>query len=69
MLEKKLDKLIEAGWNVLKTDYDPIALREWREQACECMSDLLGPDRKLGASRAGCITDKQSGQPSIGGAC
>jgi hypothetical protein len=42
--ERLIDSLIEAGWHVLDTDFDETALRNWRELALICLTDLLGSD-------------------------
>ncbi len=42
--ERLIDNLIEAGWHVLDTDFDETALRNWRELALTCLTDLLGSD-------------------------
>ncbi|MGO9566869.1 MAG: hypothetical protein ACLP5H_04940 [Desulfomonilaceae bacterium] len=42
--ERLIDNLIEAGWHVLDTDFDEAALRNWRELALICLTDLLGSD-------------------------
>jgi hypothetical protein len=42
--ERLIDSLIEAGWHVLDTDFDEAALRNWRELALICLTDLLGSD-------------------------
>jgi hypothetical protein len=42
--EKQIDDLIEAGWNVVDTDFDPVAFQHWRKRAVTCLSTLLGSD-------------------------
>jgi hypothetical protein len=42
--ERLIDSLIKAGWHVLDTDFDEAALRNWRELALICLTDLLGSD-------------------------
>jgi len=42
LLEKRIDDLIEAGWNVLASDFDPAAFEHWRNQAHMCLTALLG---------------------------
>ncbi len=44
MPENTLDNLIEAGWNVLKTNFDEVAIEKWRKEALHCVSELGGPD-------------------------
>ena len=39
-----IDDLIEAGWDVLNSDFDRLAFHRWREKAWECVSKLLGPE-------------------------
>ena len=43
-VEKQIDDLIEAGWNVIDTDFDPVAFQHWRTRAVTCLSALLGSD-------------------------
>ncbi|MEJ2717171.1 MAG: hypothetical protein P8182_08540 [Deltaproteobacteria bacterium] len=40
--EKRIDDLIEAGWNVLESDFDPRAFQVWRNRAFDCLTMLLG---------------------------
>lgn len=44
MTEKRLDALIQAGWEVLERNYDQAAFLSWRKQAYDCVSLLVGPD-------------------------
>ena len=41
---KAIDKLIDAGWQVLESDFDPVAFMEWRRRAFDCVVVLMGPD-------------------------
>ena len=41
---KAIDELINAGWEVLESDFDPVAFMKWRRSAYECVVVLLGPD-------------------------
>ena len=43
-IEAKINNLIEAEWGVLESDFDPIALGQWRHRAFVCLSEMLGPD-------------------------
>jgi hypothetical protein len=43
-IEKRIDDLIEAGWKVLDTDFDPVAFENWRIRVVACLSELLGCD-------------------------
>jgi hypothetical protein len=38
----KIDSLITAGWNVVKTDFDEKAFQEWRKRALDCVIALCG---------------------------
>ncbi|MDQ1239559.1 MAG: hypothetical protein QG577_1745 [Thermodesulfobacteriota bacterium] len=40
----KIDDLIEAGWGVVESDYDPVAFHHWRRSAYECLISMVGPD-------------------------
>ncbi len=42
--ERRIDDLIEAGWFVLDSDFDPAAFHYWRQRAFDCLTDMLGPD-------------------------
>jgi hypothetical protein len=44
LLEKRIDDMIEAGWHVLASDFDPAAFEHWRAEAFKCLAALLGPD-------------------------
>ncbi len=44
MLDFQFEKLIEAGWQVLESDFDEDAFREWRKQATKFLDSLLGSD-------------------------
>jgi hypothetical protein len=47
MLElNAIDEVIDAGWQVLETDFDPVAFMKWQRRAYECVLVLLGPDHK-----------------------
>ena len=41
---KAIDELIDAGWQVLESDFDPMAFMKWRRSAFDCVVVLLGPD-------------------------
>ena len=43
-IEGRIDDLIEAGWKVLDSDFDPVAFHCWRRRAFDCLADLLGAD-------------------------
>jgi hypothetical protein len=43
-VEGQIDDLIEAGWYVLESDFDPVAFVNWRQKALNCLKILLGPD-------------------------
>jgi hypothetical protein len=42
-VEQRIDNLIEAGWNVLDSDFDRSAFADWRRKALDCVAALLGP--------------------------
>ena len=44
MVERTIDELIEAGWYVLESDFDPRAFVQWKIRALECVECLMGPD-------------------------
>jgi len=41
---QRIDDLIEAGWGVLDSDFDPIAFHHWRRKAFDCLTAVVGPD-------------------------
>jgi hypothetical protein len=43
-IEKLIDEVIEAGWGVLKTNFDEKAFAHWRQSAYDCIAALLAPD-------------------------
>jgi hypothetical protein len=43
-IERLLDELIKAGWDVLESDFDPAAFQCWRGKAYKCLSAMFGPD-------------------------
>ena len=40
----RIDELIEAGWGVLESDFDPVAFQHWRRRALDCLTAMVGPD-------------------------
>jgi hypothetical protein len=44
VIEKQIDALIAAGWQVLKTDFSESAFLEWRKQASGCLAALQRDD-------------------------
>ncbi len=44
MFDRMIDELIEAGWYVLESDFDPRAFVQWKMRALECVHCLMGPD-------------------------
>ncbi len=44
LVDNMIDDLIEAGWYVLESDFDLKALSNWRKEAFECVTALMGPD-------------------------
>ena len=43
-IERRIDDLIEAGWGVVDSDFDPIAFHHWRRSAFDCLTAMFGPD-------------------------
>jgi hypothetical protein len=43
-IDGRMDDLIEAGWGVLDSDFDPIAFHHWRRRAFDCLSKMVGPN-------------------------
>jgi hypothetical protein len=43
-VEQQIDDLIEAGWFMLESDFDPVAFQNWRRKAVDCLTVVVGPD-------------------------
>lgn len=43
-IEDRLDRLIDAGWQVLASDFSPVVFQSWRREAYDCLNGLLGPE-------------------------
>ena len=43
-MERRIDDLIDAGWGVLHSDFDPVAFQRWRSEAFACLTAMVGPD-------------------------
>ena len=43
-IERRIDDLIEAGWGVVDSDFDPIAFHHWRRRAFDCLTAMVGQD-------------------------
>jgi hypothetical protein len=41
-VEERIDDLIEAGWGVLDSDFDPVAFHRWRRRAFDCLTAVVG---------------------------
>ena len=35
--------MIEAGWHVLKSNFDETAFQNWRREAFKCLAAMVGP--------------------------
>lgn len=45
-VEQRIDDVIEAGWGVLDSDFDPVAFQHWRRRAIDCLTAAVGPDHE-----------------------
>ncbi len=36
--------LVEAGYELVESDFDEMTFKKWRQKAIDCISSLLGPD-------------------------
>ena len=43
-IDRQIDELIKAGWEVVDSDFDPVAFQHWRLKAFECLNAMFGPD-------------------------
>jgi hypothetical protein len=67
VLEQQLDELIEAGWNVLETDFDPVAFIRWKEKAVSCLATLLGPEHHYTTNFSDYVSAETNKSVLIGG--
>jgi hypothetical protein len=44
LFEKRIDDLVEAGRQVLDSDFDEVAFQRWRKEAFKFLSAVLGPE-------------------------
>ncbi|MDQ7784141.1 MAG: hypothetical protein RDU20_14750 [Desulfomonilaceae bacterium] len=42
--EQQIDDLINAGWDVLESDFDESTFLRWRRHAYACVSELVGAE-------------------------
>ncbi|MDA8408598.1 MAG: hypothetical protein M0T73_17285 [Deltaproteobacteria bacterium] len=42
--DEAFEALVEAGYQVVQTDFDEMAFREWRQKAINCIATLLGAE-------------------------
>jgi hypothetical protein len=43
-IDYRIDDMIEAGWGVVDSDFDPVAFQRWKQKAYDCLSAMVGPD-------------------------
>ena len=43
-IEHQIDELIKAGWEVVDSDFDPVAFQHWRLKALRCLTAMFGSD-------------------------
>ncbi len=43
-IDQQIDELIKAGWDVVDSDFDPVAFQHWRLKAFECLNAMFGSD-------------------------
>ena len=48
--DEAFEALVEAGYQVVETDLDEMAFREWRQKAVNCIAALLGSDHPYARS-------------------
>ncbi len=56
--QESIDDLIEAGWNVVKTEFDKQAYLSWKKKAYLFLADFVGPDHA-------CTRDFQAGVSNL----
>ncbi len=42
--DEAFEALVEAGYQVVDTDFDEMAFRKWRQKAIDCIAVLLGAE-------------------------
>lgn len=42
--QRRIKDLIEAGWRILEASSDDHKCAQWKTQAIDCLTQLLGPD-------------------------
>lgn len=44
LIDKQIEDLIEDGWNVIESDSDSAALRDWKRKVSDAFKTIVGPD-------------------------
>ncbi len=61
MIEHQIDRLIDAGWTVLESDFDAEAFHDWKRKAYECLNSILGPDHAYTQYFSHCVNLPETG--------
>ncbi len=67
VVERKIDELIDAGWDVLYSDFDVRAFDHWKKSAFSCLSALLGPDHTYTQSFRDYVATEEEMSLLVGG--
>jgi hypothetical protein len=43
-VEERIDDVIEAGWGVRESDFDPVAFQHWTRRAFDSLTAVVGLD-------------------------
>jgi len=62
--EKQIDAMIEAGWQVLESDFDPEAFGAWKKRATICVNALLRSHGSHDEGSSALLLRGQNGEPS-----
>lgn len=48
--DEAFEALVQAGYQVVETDFDEMAFKEWRQKAVNCIAALLGSEHPYARS-------------------
>jgi hypothetical protein len=57
---ERIDGMISAGWEVLRSDFDELAFLTWRQHVCECIESLLGSEHAYNYYFNRCVSKRGS---------
>lgn len=57
---ERIDGMIDAGWEVLRSDFDELAFLTWRQRVRECIESLLGSKHAYNQYFNRCVSKRGS---------